>query len=423
MEQIKCRIVTPMFSRGASYSFELSSQSIKGVLRFWFRAIAPTIIDIYTFEDTENLSDKEQKRWNNEKYKGLKYLESLIFGSQERKAPFGLEVRTYGEPKTLGTFVEKNNKKGYKVQICESLKSLRYFLYGLYDENNKAVYEYLPPEARFSIFLHTRDENIKQIILNLLWLVSTFSGFGAKTRKGFGEFEIIDPSLDRNDYIGAIENCKEAIREFVKKHNSKSNIRLRLQPTKFEEMPEFPNFADCMILKSPAKKVKNVIEALKEAANVYIELKKQLRYSDGDCVRHIKNHLVNSRKAKIHVPTAILGLPLQYQGKGFQGRKVVVFSSLKELKIDKGRIDKGRKASPLFISAHRKDEKNWELIFLLMRSNVTSEKDGSLIAEVIKDKESQDFEVKVFVKEKEDYEKVTSILKTQGFEELQGGYS
>lgn len=403
--EIRCEVVTPMFSRGADYSFELRPQSIKGVLRFWFRAISPTVIDIYTLEGLENLSGKEKRKWEKEKYKGLKYLESLIFGSQERKAPFGLKVRTYDEPKPLGTFRERNGK-GYKIEIYNPLRKLRYFLYGLYDEKSKTSYEYLPSRARFSVSLHTRDEIIKDIVLKLFQLISTFSGFGAKTRKGFGAFRIIDPELDRNEYRGAIEDCRETIKKFVSEYNSKNTVRLILKKTVFNGIPDFPNFCDCRIFKIPTDTT-NWHEALKSASDTYSFLKKDLRYSNGDCVKDLIEAL-RGKKREVNIPPAVMGLPLQYQNlKNLRGLKVTISPSLKDLKIDKP----GRKASPLFLSVHENEKGKWDLIVLLMRSKVTADKNGKLRV--------SGHNVIVTVNEEEAYARLCNYLRNLG-EEIWG---
>ncbi|WP_227738453.1 MULTISPECIES: type III-B CRISPR module RAMP protein Cmr1 [Thermotoga] len=431
--EIECKVVTPMFSRGAAepkwengnrvYPFELRPQSIKGVLRFWFRAIAPTVIDIYSLEGLENLSKKEKERWEKEKYKGLKYLEGLIFGSQERKSSFSLEVKVEGESQALGKYM--NNRFSF---TDDRLKDTKYALYGLYDKSG--IYEYLQEGKNFIIILQTANDSIKGIILSLLKLVSTFSGFGAKTRKGFGEFEIVDPKLTRNDYNLVISECQEHIREFVNHHNSSSKVKIKLGRTNFNGIPDFPCFCDYKIFEITKFSGNSPLEVLREVFKVgrnfkgwYPSLKQKMRFSEGDCVKDLVEALeglLKGRKTekKIEIPTAVVGLPIQYQNLGrgeIRRLKVIVSSSLRGLGIDD--ID-GRKASPLFLSVHEGERGKWKLVVLLMRSRVTN--DGELITEV-KGGKTPSSGIKTIVKEEKDYKNLLEWIKKLGGKEIQGG--
>jgi CRISPR-associated protein Cmr1 len=424
--EIKCKVVTPMFSRGAAepkwengnrvYPFELRPQSIKGVLRFWFRAIAPTVIDIYSLEGLENLSKKEKERWEKEKYKGLKYLEGLIFGSQERKSPFSLGVEVKGESQALGSFEKRG--RNHRIQIENGqLRPLKYFLYGLYDEKNAVSYEFLPPDSEFRIFIYTANKNIEEIILSLFKLVSTFSGFGAKTRKGFGEFLILEPSFDRNNYKDAIEGCQKAIEKFMKIHNSRSDIKFKPSQNTFAEIPEFPNFCDYNIFEFSIRDCRFWSDALKKFSYTYRNLKRILRKSKGDCVKEIVDAL-RGIKREVILPPAVMGLPLLYQRlKGFEDKRVAIFSSLQNLDLEEKR---GRKPSPLFISLHE-DGGNWKVAVLVMRSRITSNEEGKLETILFEDegKEKESLFI-VRMNERESYEELYKCLRKQS-KEIQGG--
>lgn len=405
MEKIvKCRVITPLFSRGAQpakngvYPFELRPQSVKGVLRFWFRAIAPLVIDIYKL-DFNNLPQEKQKEWKKqfekEKYKGLKYLENLIFGSQNMKAPFGLTIAIDNSQvdSQLLRWSERPSKKEFEA--------VSYPLYGVQDRNNKC--EYLKPGARFSLEFFCKDEKIWEVILTLLKVVSTFSGFGAKTRKGLGEFEIVSPKSERDhaSYKKFVQESADVVKGFVEKHNASAGTRFPkflVKPTKFEgDIPEFPNFAASTLFKLEELKADSFEKVMRELYYLrgnketkevigrgwYLQLKRELRTYKGDNVYELIDAMLGRRKELTLYPS-IMGLPIQYQNLRVPRNKsasyelknavnkvrTIVSPSLKGL-IEE---DSDRKASPLFISIHKENNNAWCPMVLIMESLITYEK-------------------------------------------------
>jgi len=443
--EVECRVITPMFSRGAQqsssgqYPFELRPQSIKGVLRFWFRAVAPLVINVYEL-DVDGLPEKEKEKWKDVRYKGLKFLESLIFGSQERKAPFGLAMEVKGQSKLLGQIREdQRGRKKFENQFIQQERSgdvltiYDYIFYGLYDTAKKTVSKYLPQDSILTLTFFFHDPKVKEIILSLLQLISIFSGFGAKTRKGFGEFEIVDPQGYQRaveKYKDVIKNVTNAIKEFIEEHNSKSEVpKLVLGRTNFNGLPEFPSFTHCKVFKldnladsAPTKVFKKLYKIRFDVQKRevvergwYQELKHKLRHLNGDCVEDLKDALLK-RKHRITIPPSIMGLPLQYQNlqdkhnpNFFKGIKVILYSSLEEVEQMRNDEIEGRKASPLFISIHKFSDV-WKPIVLILESKITSkanlglEKDVQTMGAI-----SKVFEVIGF----ENYEKLEKIIEKE----------
>lgn len=410
-----------MFSRGAQparngvYPFELRPQSVKGVLRFWFRALAPLVIDVYEL-DFSNLSNSKRKEWEKkfgkEKYKGLKYLESLIFGSQDMKAPFRVIV-DFNQNQISSNELRWSEKppksQNERIKLFEIAENI---LYGVQDRNNKS--SYLPPDTEFSLYFRCENDEIWKILFMLLKTVSVFSGFGAKTRKGLGEFEIISPSSERNfdSYKKFVKESSNELAEFVENHNKKAGANLpqfKLGPTIFKENPpEFPNFCDFHIFNLKKRITGNtyekvmrelyylrgqreergdgrkIVEILEKGW--YLQLKNKLRTYNGDNVHELIEALLDKRKELTLYPS-IVGLPIQYQNlrvpkdirvpdknlrTAVQKVRTSITSSLKGLV--EVRDESGRKASPLFISIHKQDNGEWYPLILLMKSQITNER-------------------------------------------------
>lgn len=418
MEKIvKCRVITPLFSRGAQpakngvYPFELRPQSVKGVLRFWFRAIAPLVINI-GYLDIDKLPSKERKVWEDEKcYPGLKYLESKIFGSQHNKAPFSITVDWNNAQVRQLVTAEKTNKKGkrvfkpkfHDVSPGKNSRHIAYSFYGTYSIDSKTgeseICSYLSPSSepnlfiRFNVHCPNQDKEKKRKLLNVLLhvlrIVSIFSGFGAKTRKGYGEFEVVDKNFNRNpknldSYVEkVVKEAADSIRIFIN-HSDLSNVLDLEVPDSEGKMENFPTFTSYFFKPIPIEKegwfevMKVLYFTSRNSKGWYPSLKQQLRKHGEDTVKKLIKLLDGEVKGDVEVTPSILGLPLQYQNlKTHRSEDKITFFS----HVDTEDKSRGRKASPMHISIHKKPNGKWYPWILILRSRITQNIDGKPILE------------------------------------------
>ena len=146
MEEVKLRVITPLFLRGAKAKVEFRPPSLKGVLRFWFRA----------------------------RYPGRLNEEPGIFGSTETgQASFLIRVPDPPVPPERKT---------------ELLGSLSYLGYGL-DDKGRGPYCYIQPGeeivVRFIFRPHSKIDGRKEVMESLRCLC-LLGGLGARSRRGFG---------------------------------------------------------------------------------------------------------------------------------------------------------------------------------------------------------------------------------------------
>ena len=138
----ECESVTPIFMYGADGKTpELRPASIKGLMRFWWRAI------------NGNLSIKE-----------LKEKEDEIFGSTEKKSSFSIRVNEDLKPKKEYPLPHK--KKGDKG----------------YHQKNAFI-----ENQTFQVIF--RGKNL-ELISNIFKLSTLLGGFGQRSRRGFGSIRI-----------------------------------------------------------------------------------------------------------------------------------------------------------------------------------------------------------------------------------------
>jgi len=173
-------IVTPLFLGGADpLKAELRTPSLKGVLRFWWRAVyGPQII---------------QNRQKNVGVEELKKREAEIFGSQDSKSKIGIAVSTVDK-------LEPTNKrlpKGIEYSVKNHrLGIIDYLSYGLSKK------EYIPPSNSIiiSLYVYGLNDNQKNELIKTLKILHRFGGLGARTRNGFGnlyckELELSDTEI------------------------------------------------------------------------------------------------------------------------------------------------------------------------------------------------------------------------------------
>ncbi len=165
--RVTYRIVTPLFLSGAKPDdAELRGPSIKGALRYWYRAIDPR----YNLsKNIESLKKGESPTYEGDLFGGT--------GQEEGQARFLLRLH--------GSDLQKEVWKGKR----EHPFFLRYLGFSL-DRNRK----YFIPEQTFSISFRLRpltgdEEKARedwQCLIASIWLLGHIGGLGSRSRRGFG---------------------------------------------------------------------------------------------------------------------------------------------------------------------------------------------------------------------------------------------
>lgn len=213
-------VVTPMFLGAADpKEAELRAASIKGMLRFWWRATCGI-----------------------DKLKEMKTKENDIFGSTDKKSSFSISVKTKNncDAKIKTEFNEYKNKRSayskYSVEGHSNLNPyiLDYLSYGTYEpKRGQIVYNknILNRNLNFLNFNFYNKEYIAEIIKSFKYLL-TFGGIGAKNRNGFGSIY-----SDKIEYINA-KNLSNS--------NLKSFSALSKESKCYEFSEEFNSWEDAL---------------------------------------------------------------------------------------------------------------------------------------------------------------------------------
>jgi len=369
-----CKTVTPMLSRsmysktGNSWRFELRPQSIKGVMRFWFRALVPCVID-------PNWLDGSKKP-----FAALHYLEGMMFGSQEKKSPFSLTV-SYGDDidEPLSSLVKSGGK------------FFRNALYGPIEMDDKTSYSCLMPDQSFTIRIRYTSSILpiqKTVTDSLMSLISYYSGFGAKTRDGFGSFSISTAKGVEEDSVGKqYSSSKSLLMKMIRELdpdekkfrfvNEEPNLNPYDFPTlarsrNINGMAESPNWKDIL------KEFTGLRNMDGDSLSTYTDLKliELRRYKrDDDNLNPLRDaYFKGTTLSKDFVMrTSIMGLPIGY--KNFGERPGTTGNG--SANICNSRNGSGRKASPLFLSIHKALNGTYFARILLMASKISPDRDNN----------------------------------------------
>jgi len=174
----ECETITPMFLAGADGKTpELRPPSIKGAMRFWWRAM------------NGHLVTEKDGKWD---YSKLKEEEAKIFGGTETKSNLIIsinEITNFKLEDYISNQTYKNSNYG---------NDLKYLAFGVYERH------FIKEGFTFQVTLRY-NLSWENEILDSFFCLSYFGGIGSKSRNGFGQF-IIKGDFWRSNIFSKINN-------------------------------------------------------------------------------------------------------------------------------------------------------------------------------------------------------------------------
>ncbi len=167
--EYQVEIITPMFLAGADQSkAELRAASLKGLLRYWWRAVC-------TIDNVDELRAREK----------------ILFGSAEtNKSQVCIAIsnakvnRTKDSKLPHHTYELKKQDKIFKLNILD------YLAYGTQKgAGNVFIRERIEPGSSFKIIMDLHDSNHAEVISAFESLV-TYGGIGSRQKNGFGSLHV-----------------------------------------------------------------------------------------------------------------------------------------------------------------------------------------------------------------------------------------
>ena len=209
-----CETITPMFISGADgVTPELRPPSIKGALRFWWRAM--------NGGDWKTLKPQEDEIFGSTE-KRSKLLISILppfpkFSKNGENLPQITKIKTYYKE---GRIKKKKDGTEFKMETY-SISMLDYLTIGLKDDYtlNRG---FIKPDEKFTVQLRVPEEYF-DTVRNSFIALSQFGGLGAKSHNGFGCFRVetlkvnnVEVDIPMLDFVELAQGERQAYTKFSK---------------------------------------------------------------------------------------------------------------------------------------------------------------------------------------------------------------
>jgi len=227
--KFKLEAITPIYMRGANQNkVEIRAPSIKGLMRWWFRALAGNYFG-------GNINE-------------LKNAESFVFGSTEKKSRVYITVHeNFGqkpEPLIYGIRYDERRKLKPNYHRDSYVAKLSYLLFSVKFQAND-LFRYIgnekrwraidiekelkkeniffyPPGTSFSIEIRSWDEKAFNLALISFWALVSLGGVGFRNRRGAGSLKFIDGDLKKLHSI-------ELETDFTNENNFKRSVEKSIE--------------------------------------------------------------------------------------------------------------------------------------------------------------------------------------------------
>ncbi len=300
-----CEVITPMFLAGADGTTpELRPASIKGALRFWWRAMNGHLVG------------------ENGDLTTLKNREAEIFGgSGKGQGRSKVVIRVQSEP--IETSYQEFNQSFYTYEGNGNRKMngrafrtnpMYYLGFGVANwvkEKNQTLFvrPYIVPGTIFKVILKVSEDILDECVQSFKAL-EQFGGLGAKSRNAYGCFKI----LETENYVLkniSIENLKS---QTISNYSSFSNETLQFS----SKIDNYKNWEEafknlCMAYQYARENVEYWHEfTTRELIGLPIVVKDERGIDDNFIERHTKPYFMHITKTEKGYKSEILLLPYNY---------------------------------------------------------------------------------------------------------------
>lgn len=203
--KVHCKSLTPMLAAGAEPTtrFELRAPSVKGALRFWWRAFHAYDSEADLFEEESKLFGG-QRRNTSGSDKWEPQAGAFRMDVFHAEPPQKFNPGRGGPPDKLNLGDDVSSEWGDGVCYCFfpilSAKTIQkknhYWIHNIKKGGKPVVQPGFSFELRF--FVPDGNQEVLAEVLRALWLLMNFGGLGGRSRRGAGSFTIeeFDPTLE-----------------------------------------------------------------------------------------------------------------------------------------------------------------------------------------------------------------------------------
>ena len=304
--------ITPLFLSGNDQStVELRAASIRGQLRYWYRALVGGL----------GVTRPEQ----------LHELESQVFGKEERGSPVLVRVK---DIRWADGRIKQNRELdlGYDGTKGETRHpGLTYLLYSTQLGGNKRPYADVGTTFMLELSSFNKEaEKVLKLAACALWCWTHLGGLGTRARRGGGDVQVKDMKDEQKILEGILDvtlgdvNSPEALKGHLENGLKKAR-RLIAElnalepgtPTGDVEFPILhPHYADIWIIQSTWH---NALDAMEHAGKKFRQFRNE---RNPDFTSVLGDYLNSGRSPALERPA--FGLPLQFRYRSAPDKQAMV---------------------------------------------------------------------------------------------------
>lgn len=200
--------VTPIFMRGANQKeVEIRASSIKGLMRWWFRALAGN----YFGDDIGKLREAESKVFGSTKVKSKVNVE--ISSISRRFKPLIYNAYSRGRKVRLNYDKDSHLEKlsylwfSIKMQVDDFLKEEigPKYHWNVHQINGALKSEnifYYPSGTKFTVTIKSHEEKSFNLALVSFWALVILGGIGFRNRRGAGSLRLVNTEFNKLETLG-----------------------------------------------------------------------------------------------------------------------------------------------------------------------------------------------------------------------------
>ncbi len=334
----ECEVLTPLFLGSAETRVnpELRSPSVRGALRYWYRALLGGSSLIPAGNDGDKLN-------------ALKEYETHVFGAQEIGSPISVRVKA-GTGLEIATF-----RKDRAIRTAEGFflpSGKDYLLWSMAASGRPDTPRYLPereyikPGTKFYVELQAwrkSDAAVLKKAAAALWLLANLGAIGARVSRGAGSFQALLKSPAEDLLVLKLCQSVDELCLFLSK-----GIRQCLSLicddsggwSTFEEMPCYdvlsPTTAEVWVVGTASTGWGSFVEALNGIGEKLRDFRSH-RFPLGQGDHNAVLDWLEGRGRNPQIKRAAFGLPIPFRYSG-SGLSDVIISELGDRRVSPLRI-------------------------------------------------------------------------------------
>lgn len=335
--------------------FVLRPSSVRGGLRYWFRAAAASML-----WPAKGRNRNEQSTHDARMLEELRKLEAHVFDNTERSSRVVLLPAEGGVVEPWRPLPDPRNQPG-----------LRYLGYGLFESKGRPPDRLITRDGPLELRLRFYDDRpeLRGAVTASLWLWTVFGGLGARGRRGYGSMQLVRLHEGDGTPVAPFASLATPLAQSSQEHLARLQRGIGFAQEAITALVTATGYGRNELTSNGERPHPNIrtldgitnlwalygetdqpMDALEEAGSLMLRYRSSLaRRTPLPDYHAVKQSLQPPYRAPTAVDRAAFGLPLNFYFRSLNGEKIRFLP--RSFDAEKG-DEPDRLASPLFVRIH-----------------------------------------------------------------------